>query len=129
MSPGDYDRIIEFNIDFKGGTIDDSEPCYPIGVVARMLNVHAQTLRYYERVGMLRPSRSRGNTRLYSKRDIDRLHQIKALMNDLGVNLAGAEIAISMARQIAEMEKRMKELELEIESLKLNRRRRDGDTL
>ena len=97
---------------------DDNEPCYVISVVARMLGVSAQTLRYYEREGLIEPSRSQGRVRLYSQRDVERLRQIKTLMSDLGVNLAGAEVILRLNRRIAEMEREMEEMELEIERLK-----------
>jgi MerR family transcriptional regulator/heat shock protein HspR len=97
---------------------DDYEPCYVISVAARMLGVHAQTLRYYERLGVIEPSRSEGRVRLYSKRDIDRLRQIKTLMNELGVNLAGVEVILRLRERIAEMERQMEEMEHEIKRLK-----------
>jgi MerR family transcriptional regulator/heat shock protein HspR len=96
---------------------EDSEPCYVISVAARMLGVHAQTLRYYERAGMIEPSRSRGNRRLYSTEDIERLRRIKTLIDDLGVNLAGVEVIMRMGERMAEMERWMRILELEIKRL------------
>ncbi len=89
---------------------DDREPCYVISVVSKMLSIHAQTLRYYERMGLLVPSRSQGNIRLYSKRDIERLRQVKTLMDGLGVNLAGAEVILRMRERMAEMEQEIKRL-------------------
>jgi len=97
---------------------DDSEPCYVISVVARILGVHAQTLRYYEKVGLIEPSRSMGRVRLYSNRDIERLRQVRTLMNDLGVNLAGVEVILRLTERITEMERQMEEMELEIKRLK-----------
>ena len=97
---------------------DDSEPCYVISVVARMLGVHAQTLRYYERVGVIEPSRSMGRVRLYSNRDIERLRQVRTLMNDLGVNLAGVEVILRLSEKIAEMGRQIEEMELEIKRLR-----------
>jgi len=96
---------------------EDSEPCYVISVAARMIGVHAQTLRYYERAGIIEPSRSAGNRRLYSTEDIDRLRRIKTLIDDLGVNLAGVEVIMRMGERMAEMENRMRRLEAEIERL------------
>ena len=96
---------------------EDSEPCYVISVAARMLGVHAQTLRYYERAGMIEPSRSAGNRRLYSTEDIDRLRRIKTLIDDLGVNLAGVEVILRMGERMAEMERQMRRLEAKIERL------------
>ena len=85
----------------------ETEPCYVISVVARMLGMHAQTLRYYERAGLIVPSRTRGNVRLYSEGDVQRLRQIKRLMDDLGVNLAGAEVIIRMRQRIEELEQQV----------------------
>ncbi len=96
---------------------EDSEPCYVISVAARMLGLHAQTLRYYERAGMVEPSRSAGNRRLYSMGDIDRLRRIKTLIDDLGVNLAGVEVILRMGERMAEMETQMRRLEAEIRRL------------
>jgi MerR family transcriptional regulator/heat shock protein HspR len=78
--------------------------CFVISVAARLLSVHPQTLRYYERAGLITPSRSRGNIRLYSTRDIERAQQIKRLIEDLGVNLAGVEVILKLTERIREME-------------------------
>ncbi|MDY6892866.1 MAG: helix-turn-helix transcriptional regulator [Chloroflexota bacterium] len=96
---------------------EDNEPCYVISVAARILGVHAQTLRYYERVGIIEPSRSQGNRRLYSMSDIERLRQIKTLMDDLGVNLAGVEVILRMSERMATMEREMLELQERIQRL------------
>ncbi|HUU62846.1 MAG TPA: MerR family transcriptional regulator [Dehalococcoidia bacterium] len=96
---------------------DESEPCYVISVVARMLGVHAQTLRYYEKAGIIEPSRSRGRVRLYSNRDIDKLRHIRTLMDDLGVNIAGVEVILRLTGRIEAMEKEMEEIEREIRQL------------
>ena len=94
---------------------DDSEPRYEpryvISVAARMLGLHAQTLRYYERAGMVEPSRSAGNRRLYSTEDIERLRRVKTLVDDLGVNLAGVEVIMRMSERMVEMERQMRRLE------------------
>ena len=96
---------------------EQCDPCYVISIAARMIGVHAQTLRYYERAGLVEPSRSGGNKRLYSHRDIDRLRQIKTMVDDLGVNLAGVEVILRMLDRMAEMEQRVKELEEEVRRL------------
>jgi MerR family transcriptional regulator/heat shock protein HspR len=96
---------------------ENSEPRYVISVAANILGVHVQTLRYYERAGMIEPSRSRGNRRLYSASDIERLRRIKALIDDLGVNLAGVEVIIRMSQRMVEMEKEISELEQRIQRL------------
>ena len=95
--------------------IPEEEPCYVISVAARMLGMHAQTLRYYERVGIIAPSRSRGRIRLYSEADINRLRQIQRLINDLGVNLAGAEVILRLNKRIRQMEQEMQELRHELQ--------------
>jgi len=97
---------------------EDYEPCYVISVAAKMVGIHAQTLRYYEKEGLIEPSRSQGRVRFYSRRDIDRLRQIKTLVNDLGVNLAGADIILRLNERIAEMEKHIHDMELEIKRLR-----------
>lgn len=85
-------------------TNDHDEPAFIISVAARMLGVHAQTLRYYERAGLIAPSRSRGRIRLYSRADLDRIRQVQRLIDELGVNLAGAEIIISMSARLRALE-------------------------
>ncbi|MBU2009468.1 MAG: MerR family transcriptional regulator [Chloroflexi bacterium] len=94
-----------------------SEPLYVISIAARMVGVHAQTLRYYERAGLIAPARSQGRLRLYSQWDIERLKLMKSLMEDLGVNLAGVEVIIRLTEHIARMEGRLKALEQELQRL------------
>ncbi len=96
----------------------ESEPCYVISVAARMIGVHTQTLRYYERAGIIEPSRSQGNQRLYSDRDIARLRQIKTLVDDLGINLAGVEVILRLMEKISDLEKQLEEARAELERLK-----------
>ena len=81
-----------------------NEPCFVISVAARMVGLHAQTLRYYERAGLVMPSRSGGRQRLYSIADVERLRRIKTFTEELGVNLAGAEIALKLIDRIRELE-------------------------
>ncbi len=96
----------------------DNEPRYVISIAARMLNIQTHTLRYYEKVGIIEPSRSRGNIRLYSERNIAYLKQLKTLMNDLGINLAGAEVILRMGQHITELQHNIEELESEIKRLR-----------
>ncbi|MEO5822736.1 MAG: helix-turn-helix transcriptional regulator [Vicinamibacteraceae bacterium] len=77
---------------------------YMISVVAQRYNIHPQTLRLYEREGLLKPSRTDGNTRLYSDDDLERLETILSLTRDLGVNLAGVEIILNMRERIEQMQ-------------------------
>ena len=92
----------------------DAEPCFVISIAARMVGVHAQSLRYYERAGMIEPMRSRGNQRLYSASDIERLRQIKTLVDDLGINLAGVEVILRLTQRIAAMENKILEMQSRI---------------
>jgi len=97
---------------------DETEPCYVISVAARMLGVKTYTLRYYERIGIIEPSRSQGNLRLYSERDIAQLRRVKTLMDDLGVNLAGVEVILHMAQRMSELQHQMEEIEAELKRLR-----------
>lgn len=97
---------------------EDNEPRYVISVAARMLGIQTHSLRYYEKLGIIEPSRSRGNIRLYSDRDIAYLKQLKALMNDLGINLAGVEVILRLAERLAELQRRIDELEAKLRQLK-----------
>ncbi len=96
----------------------DNEPRYVISVAARIVGVQTYTLRYYEKIGIIEPSRSGGNIRLYSDRDITQLRRVKTLMDDLGVNLAGVEVILRMAQNMAELQHHMEELESEVERLR-----------
>jgi MerR family transcriptional regulator, heat shock protein HspR len=77
---------------------------FMISAVAQRYNIHPQTLRLYEREGLLKPSRTEGNTRLYSEEDLEQLETILALTRDLGVNLAGVEIILNMRRKMEQMQ-------------------------
>jgi MerR family transcriptional regulator/heat shock protein HspR len=81
-----------------------------ISVVAEMYQIHPQTLRLYERLGLLKPSRSDGNTRLYTDADLKRLEIILNLTRDLGVNLAGVEVVLNMREKMEQMRKEMAEM-------------------
>ncbi len=83
---------------------------YTIGVVASMFNIHPQTLRLYEREGLIKPTRSRGRTRYYTEEDIQRLEFILTLSRELGVNLAGIDIILRMKDQIEELEMQVQKL-------------------
>lgn len=98
--------------------LENEEPRYVISVAARILGVRTYTLRYYEKIGIIEPSRSRGNIRLYSDRDITQLRQMKTLMDDLGINLAGAEVILRMAQRMTELQHHVEGLESEIKRLK-----------
>ena len=82
----------------------EDHPCYVISIAAGMVGVHEQTLRYYERVGLLAPFRSRGRHRLFSPRDIQKLTRIRRLIDDMGINLAGVQVVMKLMARIAEVE-------------------------
>ena len=86
-----------------------SKAAYMISAVAEEYDVHPQTLRLYEREGLLRPSRSEGNTRLYTDEDLERLEIILKLTRDLGVNLAGVDIILNMRAKMEAMQRQMEE--------------------
>ena len=87
---------------------------YMISVVAEMFDLHPQTLRAYEREGLLRPARTDGNTRLYCEEDLERIELILRLTKDLGVNLAGVEVILNMRERMGEMQGRMTEMLQEV---------------
>lgn len=89
---------------------DARRPLYRISVVAEMLHVHPQTLRLYERKGLVRPSRTMGRTRVYSAEDVEDVRRILRLSRDLGVNLAGVEIILKMRRQMVAMQEELETL-------------------
>jgi len=93
------------------------EPVYLISVVAKVLSIHPQTLRQYEREGLVLPSRTDGKMRLYSQRDIDRIKMILRLTRDLGVNLAGVDVVLQLKEKIDEYESVIEELRLEMSKL------------
>src|SRR5712691_3388897 len=84
--------------------VEDTQTVFSISSIAKMLSVHPQTLRFYERAGFVQPVRTRGETRLYSQQDIAQLRLILHLTRDLGVNLAGVEIILRMQRQLEDMQ-------------------------
>jgi len=95
--------------------LDEKEPRYVISIAARMVGVHTYTLRYYEKIGVIEPARSRGNIRLYSESDIAQLKRVKTLIDDLGVNLAGVEVIMQMVQRMLELRGQVQELEEELE--------------
>ena len=86
---------------------DKDRPLYVISVAAELVDMHPQTLRLYERKGLIEPSRSSGKTRLYSQRDIEHLQEIRRLTQELGVNLAGVEEIIRLRRQLDGMQRKI----------------------
>jgi MerR family transcriptional regulator, heat shock protein HspR len=96
--------------------VEEDRPSFIISIAADMAQMHEQTLRSYERIGLVIPSRSQGRIRLYSRRDIDRLRQIRRLMDDLGVNLAGVEVIINLTGRITELESELQRTRQHFES-------------
>src|SRR5262245_5028658 len=94
---------------------------YMISAVAESYAIHPQTLRLYEREGLLKPSRSEGNTRLYTEEDLERLELILSLTRELGVNLAGVEVVLNMRHRMEEMQKELQEFITYIEREIANR--------
>ncbi|STQ86658.1 MerR family transcriptional regulator [Helicobacter muridarum] len=97
------------------------EPVFPISVVAKILEIHPQTLRQYEKEGLIEPSRTDGKMRLYSQRDMDKIRTILKLTRDLGVNLAGVDI-------ILRLKERMDELDSMNDDLRSNIHKKQGAT-
>lgn len=91
------------------------EPVYLISIVAKILDIHPQTLRQYERENLINPSRSDGRIRLYSQRDIDQIKLILRLTRELGVNLAGVDIILNLKVTIDSMEKEIADLRHEVQ--------------
>lgn len=110
----------------------DAQPYFVISVVSKMLDIHPQTIRHYERLGLITPHRTEGNIRLYSRRDIDRLEQICSFTN-LGVNLAGVEVIVSLLEKMEtaknEMRREMQKMTEEIMQLndELKKLREESD--
>ena len=94
----------------------NDQPCYVISVAARMVGMHAQSLRNYERMGLIQPGRSQGRVRLYSQSDIERLLNIQRMVQDLGVNLAGVDVIMNMRQRMQQMEHEMALLREELQA-------------
>ena len=94
------------------------EPVFIISVAARMLGLRTQTLRYYERLGLIEPSRTRGNQRVFSRRDIEKVQRIRSLMDELGVNLAGVEVMLKLLSRLEASDKEVQRLRQENEALR-----------
>ena len=105
---------------------EEDQPKYVISVAAQILGVHPQTLRLYEREGLVEPQRSLGKIRLYSERDIEKIRAVMRLTQDLGVNLAGAEAILYMRERMLELYARAEQMRREMEE-ELARLRRELD--
>ena len=102
-------------------TTKKKRAAYMISAVAEQYDIHPQTLRLYEREGLLRPSRSEGNTRLYTDEDLERLEVILHLTRDLGVNLSGVDIILNMREKMSAMQRQIEEFVTQLNS-ELSRR-------
>ena len=103
------------------GSVEDDEPMYVISIAARLVGVHQQTLRYYERAGLIGPKRTGGNIRMYSNTDIQRIRQAQRLIDELGVNLAGVDIILRMSEQIRALQEELAATRAELDRLRATR--------
>lgn len=101
--------------------VDDDEPIYVISIAARMVGMHQQTLRYYERAGLIEPQRTPGNIRMYSNADIERIRTAQRLIGELGVNLAGVDIILRMREQIQTLQDELEATRAELDRLRSRR--------
>jgi MerR family transcriptional regulator/heat shock protein HspR len=95
-----------------------SNAAFVISVAARLVGLHEQTLRYYERAGLVEPARSKGRIRLYSLHDLERVRQIRRLTDEMGVNLAGVEVIMRLTDRIRQLEQHVEDLEAEVRRLR-----------
>ena len=94
-----------------------NEPVYLISAVAEILNIHPQTLRQYEREGLIKPSRTNGKIRLYSQKDIDHIKYVLTLTRELGINLAGVDLILQLNKKIEKLEDEVKTCKLKIKDI------------
>jgi MerR family transcriptional regulator/heat shock protein HspR len=95
----------------------ENEPRYVISIAAKIIGIETHTLRYYEKIGLVQPFRSKGNVRYYSENDIEQLRHIKTLICDMGINPAGVEVVTRMLKKMRDMQQEINELTAEIEKL------------
>src|SRR5690606_6786321 len=107
--------------DEPNGAMDDDEPMYVISIAARLVGMHQQTLRYYERAGLIEPKRTRGNIRMYSNADIQKIRQAQRLIDELGVNLAGVDIILRMSEHIQRLQEELAQTRAELDRLRATR--------
>jgi len=94
--------------------VPQHEPVFQISIVSRMIGLHQQTIRSYERIGLVKPHRTAGNTRLFSHADVERLRTVTRLVNDLGVNLAGVDVIMRMTGQIEQLQQELERARSEL---------------
>ncbi len=100
------------------GAMPDDDPIYVISIAARLVGMHQQTLRYYERAGFLEPKRTPGNIRMYSNSDINRIRTAQRLIDELGVNLAGVDIILRMSEQLRQIQSELETTRAELAKLR-----------
>lgn len=105
----------------QAGLDADEQPIYVISIAARLVGMHQQTLRYYERAGLVEPKRTGGNIRMYSNSDIERIRLIQRWIDDFGVNLAGAEIMMRMSAQIRALQEELAATRAELDRIRSTR--------
>jgi MerR family transcriptional regulator/heat shock protein HspR len=115
-TPEPLDADPDAEADFGGAL--PANAAFVISVAARLVGVHEQTLRYYERAGLVEPARSKGRIRLYSLHDLERVRQIRRLTDEMGVNLAGVEVIMRLTDRIRELEGTIDELQAEVRRLR-----------
>ena len=101
--------------------LPDDEPCYIISIAARLVGVHQQTLRYYERAGLVEPQRTVGNIRMYSNNDLARIRHAQRLIDELGVNLAGVDVILRMRQQFDALQAELDSVRRELDRLRATR--------
>ncbi|MCC6382793.1 MAG: helix-turn-helix transcriptional regulator [Dehalococcoidia bacterium] len=107
--------------DSMANGLPEDEPCYVISIAARLVGMHQQTLRYYERAGLVTPRRTEGNIRMYSNQDIQRIRQAQRLIDELGVNLAGVDIILRMGEQLRVLQDELERIRRELDRVRATR--------
>src|SRR4051812_48957637 len=115
-TPQPLDADAELSVTAASGL--PSNAAFVISVAARLVGVHEQTLRYYERAGLVEPARSKGRIRLYSLHDLERVRQIRRLTDEMGVNLAGVEVIMRLTDRIRALEVTIDELQADVRQLR-----------
>jgi MerR family transcriptional regulator/heat shock protein HspR len=105
----------------EDGIDDDERPIYVISIAARLVGMHQQTLRYYERAGLVEPKRTGGNIRMYSNSDIQKIRTAQRLIDELGVNLAGVDIILRMSEQIRRLQEELQTTRAELDKIRSTR--------
>ena len=103
------------------GDVAGADPIYVISIAARLVGMHQQSLRYYERAGLVEPRRTAGGIRMYSNDDIQRIRQAQRLIGELGVNLAGVEVILRMSAQMQVLQADVEALRAELDRLRSTR--------